>query len=95
MDVVHWKPLNIIIAIVGWIYFVAWSISFYPQIIENFRRRSVVGLNFDFLAYNLTGFLAYGIFNIGLYWIPEVKVSGVCHWDGDGGIGMVVVVLGW
>lgn len=32
VSVVHWAPLNIIIDIVGWIYFVAWSISFYPQV---------------------------------------------------------------
>ena len=44
------------------------------QIIENFWRRSVVGLNFDFLALNITGFIAYGVFNVGLFWIPEVKV---------------------
>ncbi|MED6285461.1 hypothetical protein CHARACLAT_029558 [Characodon lateralis] len=34
---------------------------------------SVVGLNFDFLALNLTGFLAYTVFNIGLFWIPDIK----------------------
>jgi len=34
---------------------------------------SVIGLNFDFLAYNLTGFIAYGLFNIGMFWIPSVK----------------------
>jgi cystinosin len=56
-------------------YFVAWSISFYPQIFLNIYRRSVVGLNFDFLAFNITGFLAYSVFNIGLFWIPEVEVG--------------------
>lgn len=35
---------------------------------------SVVGLNFDFLALNLTGHIAYGMFNVGLYWIPLIKV---------------------
>ena len=30
--IVHSRPLNIIIAVVGWIYFVAWSVSFYPQV---------------------------------------------------------------
>ncbi|RZC35768.1 cystinosin -like [Asbolus verrucosus] len=59
--------------VIGWIYFVAWSISFYPQIYINFKRRSVVGLNFDFLALNLVGFTLYGIFNLGLYFIPEIK----------------------
>ncbi|CAH0554802.1 unnamed protein product [Brassicogethes aeneus] len=63
---------NISLAI-GWIYFVAWSISFYPQIYDNWKRKSVVGLNFDFLALNLIGFTLYGIFNLGLYFIPEIQ----------------------
>ena len=31
-NVVHVLWLNIIIAVVGWIYFAAWSVSFYPQV---------------------------------------------------------------
>jgi cystinosin len=42
--------------ILGWIYFAAWSISFYGQVIENCRRKSVSGLNFDFEVYNLVGY---------------------------------------
>ncbi|KFR05487.1 Cystinosin [Opisthocomus hoazin] len=59
--------------VIGWIYFLAWSISFYPQLFENWRRKSVVGLSFDFIALNLTGFIAYSVFNIGLFWIPLIK----------------------
>lgn len=36
---------------------------------------SVVGLNFDFLSLNLTGFIAYSVFNIGLFWVPYIKVN--------------------
>lgn len=71
----HSLPLNIVIIVVGWIYFVAWTVSFYPQIFLNFWRRSVAGLNFDFLALNITGFLAYSLFNCGLYWIPEIETE--------------------
>ncbi|KAL3046934.1 hypothetical protein OYC64_021203 [Pagothenia borchgrevinki] len=71
--VVHSNILSIISQVIGWIYFVAWSVSFYPQAWENFRRKSVVGLNFDFLALNLTGFIAYSVFNIGLFWVPYIK----------------------
>ena len=53
--------------VLGWIYFVAWSVSFYGQVIENYRRRSVSGLNFDFEIYNLVGFTAYTIYNIRGY----------------------------
>ncbi|XP_067824147.1 cystinosin-like [Heptranchias perlo] len=71
--VVHSSALKTINQAIGWIYFLAWSISFYPQVLENWRRKSVIGLSFDFLALNLTGHLAYGVFNIGLFWIPYIK----------------------
>jgi cystinosin len=73
IDIARSQGLNVIIQLVGWIYFFAWSISFYPQIILNFRRQSVVGLNFDFLALNLLGHSCYSIFNICLYTSPEVQ----------------------
>jgi len=71
--VIHSNSLYLFNIVIGWIYFAAWSISFYPQTILNFQRKSVVGLNFDFLAYNIVGFVAYGLYNIGMFWIPVVK----------------------
>nr|XP_020476581.1 cystinosin [Monopterus albus] len=71
--VVHSNILSVIAQVIGWIYFLAWSVSFYPQAWENWRRKSVIGLNFDFLALNLTGFIAYSVFNIGLFWVPYIK----------------------
>ena len=63
-------------------HYIVFGIHGYPprlslqiQIILNFQRRSVIGLNFDFLTYNITGFLCYFIFNMGLYWIPVIQVS--------------------
>ncbi len=73
IDIARSSVLNIFIQLVGWIYFFAWSISFYPQIILNFRRQSVVGLNFDFLALNLLGHSCYSVFNIYLYTSHEVQ----------------------
>nr|QAV56627.1 Cystinosin-like protein [Haliotis discus discus] len=75
VDIIHSSALSIINAVIGWIYFVAWSVSFYPQVYSNYKRKSVVGLNFDFLCYNITGFLAYGFFNVGMFWIPSVKTQ--------------------
>ncbi|KAK9501189.1 hypothetical protein O3M35_002263 [Rhynocoris fuscipes] len=69
------KELATVSVVVGWIYFVAWSVSFYPQIYENWRRKSVVGLNIDFVALNLIGFALYSVFNCGLYWIPSVEAE--------------------
>ncbi|XP_067287172.1 cystinosin [Pseudorasbora parva] len=71
--IVRSNVLFIINQIIGWIYFVAWSVSFYPQAYENWKRRSVVGLNFDFLGLNLTGFIAYSVFNVGLFWVTYMQ----------------------
>ncbi|XP_075850334.1 cystinosin isoform X3 [Microcebus murinus] len=71
--VIHSSVVSIINQVIGWIYFVAWSVSFYPQVIKNWRRKSVIGLSFDFVALNLTGFVAYSVFNIGLLWVPYIK----------------------
>ncbi|XP_020711264.2 cystinosin homolog isoform X2 [Athalia rosae] len=60
-------------SVVGWVYFLAWSISFYPQIYSNYKRKSVVGLNFDFLSLNIVGFVMYSLFNCGLFWISSVE----------------------
>ncbi|GMH23903.1 hypothetical protein Nepgr_025746 [Nepenthes gracilis] len=66
-------PLKILSQILGWIAFVSWSISFYPQIILNFQRKSVVGLNFDFVALNLTKHSSYLIYNAVLYFSNTVQ----------------------
>ena len=104
----HHVALATFSEVIGWVYFVAWSVSFYPQIIVNFRRKryallgdskievhtfreyrfeniecvlkvfffcSVAGLSFDFLALNITGFLCYTIFNVGLFYIPQIQVG--------------------
>ncbi|XP_042496536.1 cystinosin homolog [Macadamia integrifolia] len=66
-------PLEISYQIFGWIAFFSWSISFYPQAILNFRRKSVVGLNFDFLVLNLTKHSSYLIYNASLFFSPVIQ----------------------
>jgi hypothetical protein len=73
IDIAKSNILSIFIQIVGWIYFAAWSISFYPQIILNFQRRSVVGFNFDFLSLNILGHSCYAVFNLSLYTSSKVQ----------------------
>lgn len=68
------SPLIVISEIVGWIYFAAWSVSFYPQIYINFKRKSVVGYNFDYVSLNIVGFVMYSVFNCGLFWIKYIQV---------------------
>ncbi|KAG0063677.1 hypothetical protein BGZ90_002543 [Linnemannia elongata] len=59
--------------VIGWAYFIAWSASFYPQAILNWRRKSVQGLSMDFIYLNVLGFLCYSIFNLSFYYSPEVQ----------------------
>ena len=73
IDIARSRFLNFLTQLVGWIYFFAWSISFYPQIILNFRRQSVTGLNFDFLALNLIGHSCYSIYNLCLYTSHDIQ----------------------
>jgi cystinosin len=65
------ESLQVLSAVIGWIYFTAWSVSFYPQIILNYQRKSVDGMSFEFLAYNITGFLYYFIFSTTTFAIRQ------------------------
>eukprot|EP01006_Ploeotia_vitrea_P008320 TRINITY_DN19649_c0_g1_i1.p1 TRINITY_DN19649_c0_g1~~TRINITY_DN19649_c0_g1_i1.p1 ORF type:complete len:332 (+),score=163.26 TRINITY_DN19649_c0_g1_i1:26-997(+) len=59
--------IEVLSQVIGWIYFLAWSISFYPQTILNYQRKSVVGLSPEYLMYNIQGFLFYAIYTIVNY----------------------------
>lgn len=48
-------PYCHISSFIGWSYFVMWSVSFYPQLVINYRRKSVAGISLDFLALNVAG----------------------------------------
>ncbi|KAI3463071.1 hypothetical protein Pfo_019734 [Paulownia fortunei] len=65
--------LEVLYNILGWLAFFSWSISFYPQVILNFRRKSVVGLNFDFVILNLTKHSSYLIYNASLFFSSAVQ----------------------
>lgn len=69
----HNQFLGILGIVFGWIYFFGWSISFWPQNITNYKRKSVVGLNFDYTILHFTGFLFYSIFNLSLYFSSTVQ----------------------
>ncbi|CAG2113597.1 unnamed protein product, partial [Medioppia subpectinata] len=59
--------------VVGWIYFVIWTVSFWPQNISHFRRKSVIGYNLDFAALNVTGFIFYSFYNSGIYFSKRIQ----------------------
>lgn len=65
-----WDKLS---ATVGWMYFFAWTVSFYPQILLVLRRRSIIGMSFEYQLLNLMGFGCYSLFNAFLFWSPHIQ----------------------
>lgn len=64
----HW--LYAASQLAGWTYFLLWVLSMYPQLLLNQKRRSVIGLNFDYLSFSLLGYASYALFNCSLYFGP-------------------------
>lgn len=54
--------LAIAFNLTGYGYVIAWGISFYPQLILNWRRKSTAGMSIGFQWYNVLGFLLYLIY---------------------------------
>ncbi|PWY86977.1 L-cystine transporter [Aspergillus heteromorphus CBS 117.55] len=59
--------------LLGWIYTLCWSASFYPQPINNYRRRSTTGLAIDFPTINVLGFVCYTIYTSAFLYSPVIR----------------------
>jgi cystinosin len=47
--------LDVLSALFGWVYFLCWSASFYPQPLLNWGRASTSGTTVDFPFLNVLG----------------------------------------
>jgi cystinosin len=72
---------------IGYIYFSCWSVSFYPQILSNYMRKSTQGLSTDFCGLNVIGFACYSIYNICFFCS---KVIQDMYKERHGGSGITV-----
>eukprot|EP00055_Hartaetosiga_balthica_P011010 m.48878 g.48878 ORF g.48878 m.48878 type:complete len:377 (-) comp7421_c0_seq1:267-1397(-) len=68
--------------VLGGIYFIAWSLSFYPQIYLNYRLKSTVGMSYDYQLYNIIGFTCYSLFNCMFFFSPIVQQTYRDHHGG-------------
>lgn len=59
----------------GIFYFLAWSSTFYPQAVLNYRRKSTTGLSHDFLIMSWIGFVAYTTFTVGGYFSTTIQAD--------------------
>lgn len=57
----------------GWIYTVSWSLSFWPQPILNWKRKSTHGLVIDFPLLNVVGFVSYTIATACFLYSPAIR----------------------
>ncbi|GAB7357698.1 hypothetical protein MBLNU459_g0366t2 [Dothideomycetes sp. NU459] len=53
--------------------FLAWSLSFYPQPLLNWRRRSTSGLTVDFPTLNVVGFVCYTVSTACFLFSPTIR----------------------
>lgn len=65
--------LGILSALFGWVYTACWSLSFYPQPLLNWQRKSTSGTTVDFPLINCLGFLSYGLSNAAFYYSAVVR----------------------
>lgn len=72
-DFIEDDTLRTVSSVLGWQYFLCWTISFYPQVVLNYQKKSVRGLSIDFQILNLIGFASYSVFNCSLYWCHTIK----------------------
>ncbi|KAL2131676.1 hypothetical protein VTI74DRAFT_4743 [Chaetomium olivicolor] len=74
--------LEFLSAVFGVTYFAAWSISFYPQALLNFRRKSTSGTTVDFPLINCLGFAAYFVSNTAFYYSPLIRAQYASRYKG-------------
>ncbi|KAL0549514.1 hypothetical protein IC582_013998 [Cucumis melo] len=83
-------PMEVMYQVLGWISIICWAFSGYPQLLLNFRRKSVVGLSFDYVVLNFTKQASYLIYNATLFFSPIVQKQ---YFDKYGYDQMVPVAL--
>ena len=60
-------------SVVGYNYFVLWSVCFYPQVLLNYRRKSTKGLSNDFALLNFMGWTFYSAYLTSMYFDEEIQ----------------------
>ena len=60
-------------SIIGYTYFMAWSVSFYPQIITNYQNKSIDGLSTDSSVLAVLNYTCYTLYNVFFYWDGTIR----------------------
>lgn len=60
-------------SVIGYNYFVLWSICFYPQVLLNYRRKSTHGLSNDFAILNFMGWTFYSSYVCSMFYSTTIQ----------------------
>ena len=60
-------------SMVGYTYLVAWSVSFYPQIITNYQNKSIEGLSTDASVLAVLNYICYTTYNAFFFWNATIR----------------------
>ncbi|SMQ53846.1 unnamed protein product [Zymoseptoria tritici ST99CH_1A5] len=69
------QVLGVVSWLCGWGYFTLWSLSYYPQPLLNFSRKSTEGLTFDYPVLNVLGSACYTISSATLLFSSTVRAQ--------------------
>lgn len=62
-------------SIIGYTYFVCWSVSFYPQIITNYQRKSIDGFSTDTAALAVLNCICYVLYTTFFFWDETIRAE--------------------
>lgn len=64
---------RLVSSVIGYVYFVCWSLSFYPQIITNHERQSIEGLSTDAAVMAVVNYICYTCYNAFFFWDEGIR----------------------
>jgi len=85
-DTAKWDDIS---NILGYTYFLSWTLSFYPQIITNwkFPSKALHGVSLDFVVWNIVGFGCYAIYTTSFMYSDVARREYAERFGGDIGGG--------
>jgi cystinosin len=60
-------------SIIGYSYFLSWSVSFYPQLITNYQQKSIEGLSTDSYVLAVVNYTCYTIYNTFFFFSKGIR----------------------
>ena len=61
--------------IFGWLSFIVWSISFYPQVYTNYKHKTSEGVTLDMNIYYILGYVFYSTYLFTMYFNSPISMK--------------------